>query len=123
MVQRPRNLNLFNLKLPISAFVSVSHRISGILLFFLIPFILFILRSALTSEVDFMVVKSYCSMFFVKIGFIFFLSLLIIHVFAGFRHILMDYGFYEDKKGGIYSSKAVLFLFFVFFLITGIFIW
>ena len=123
MKQRPKNLNLLNVKLPITALVSVIHRISGILLFFLIPFILFILRSSLMSEVDFMLIKSYFSMIFVKIFLMFFLSLLIFHVFAGYRHIFMDYGMYEDKNGGINSSKVVLYLFVLFFFITGVFIW
>lgn len=123
MKERPKNLNLFNMRIPITAIVSIMHRISGILLFFLIPFILFILRESLISEVNFILIKSYFSMILVKIFLLIFLSLLIYHVFAGWRHILMDYGFYEFKDGGFYTSKIVLLLFVLFFLITGVFIW
>jgi succinate dehydrogenase / fumarate reductase cytochrome b subunit len=121
--QRPKNLNLFNMRLPITAFVSILHRISGILLFFFIPFVLFILRNFLISEVNFIIIKSYFSMIIVKIFLITFLSVLIFHLFAGIRHILMDYGMYEDKNGGNNSAKNVLYLFGLFFLITGVFIW
>ena len=123
MKERPKNLNLFNMRIPITAVISIMHRVSGILLFFLIPFILYILRESLISEVNFIIIKSYFSIFLVKIFLMFFLSLLIYHVFAGWRHILMDYGFYECKNGGIYTSKIVLFLFVFFFFITGVFIW
>ena len=36
-IVRPKNLNLFTIRFPIPAIVSILHRISGIILFFLIP--------------------------------------------------------------------------------------
>ncbi|QQG46710.1 MAG: succinate dehydrogenase, cytochrome b556 subunit [Candidatus Azosocius agrarius] len=123
MKQKPKNLNLFNLKLSVMALVSILHRISGILLFLLIPCVLFILKISLASEVNFIIVKNYFSIIFVKICLIFFLSLLIYHLFAGIRHIFMDFGMWENKKGGIRSAKGVLYFFSLFVLIMGVFIW
>ncbi|HFL8794925.1 MAG TPA: succinate dehydrogenase, cytochrome b556 subunit [Candidatus Azosocius sp. HAIN] len=123
MDKRPKNLNLFVFKFPITALVSIFHRVSGVLLFLLVPFILFVLKNSLLSEVNFIILKSYFSLAIIKIFFILFLSLLIFHLFAGVRHMLMDYGFYEDKIGGFISAKFVFVFFSLFVLITGVFIW
>ena len=50
---RPKNLDLRTIRLPINALVSILHRLSGCVLFLLIPIILFTLFQTLKSENDF----------------------------------------------------------------------
>ena len=50
---RPKNLDLRTIRLPINALVSIMHRLSGCVLFLLIPIILFVLSQTLKSENDF----------------------------------------------------------------------
>ncbi|MBV8802224.1 MAG: succinate dehydrogenase, cytochrome b556 subunit, partial [Gammaproteobacteria bacterium] len=42
-IQRPKNLNLFTIRFPVPAIASILHRISGFILFLLIPFMLWAL--------------------------------------------------------------------------------
>ena len=47
---RPVYLNLFAIRLPLPAFVSILHRVSGALLFLIgIPFLLWVVQRALAS--------------------------------------------------------------------------
>jgi succinate dehydrogenase / fumarate reductase cytochrome b subunit len=51
-----RNINVMQLKdyrQPLSAIVSIMHRISGFLLFLLLPFILYLLQESIRSEISF----------------------------------------------------------------------
>ena len=41
---------LANYRLPLAGIVSILHRISGLLMFVLLPFILYLLDNSLTSE-------------------------------------------------------------------------
>lgn len=105
--QRPVHLNLFTIKFPIPAIVSILHRLSGLLLFFLIPFLLWMLQQSLASHDTFLALKNSFSYLLVKgvIGLL--LMGLIYHFFAGIRHLLMDMGIGESLKAGRLSAKLV----------------
>jgi succinate dehydrogenase / fumarate reductase, cytochrome b subunit len=113
MQTRPVNLNLFTIRFPMTAIASILHRVSGVLLFLFIPFVLCGLQQSLTSEEGFAIVVGYCSTaiarFFIWAG----LSALLFHLVAGLRHLVMDCGFFESKSAGKYTSIMVL-------VVTGI---
>jgi succinate dehydrogenase / fumarate reductase cytochrome b subunit len=46
---RPRFLNLWQIRLPITGVVSILHRLSGIFLVLLFPFLLYLLQLSLRS--------------------------------------------------------------------------
>jgi succinate dehydrogenase / fumarate reductase cytochrome b subunit len=46
---RPKHLALHKIKLPLPGFVSILHRISGLMLFLALPLILWILQASLRS--------------------------------------------------------------------------
>ena len=50
MDKRPINLNFLTMTFPITAIVSLLHRMSGIFLFLLIPLLLWMLQESLASE-------------------------------------------------------------------------
>ena len=50
--KRPVNLNLMSFKFPLTALVSIAHRISGVLMFLLIPVALFQLHAVLNSSLN-----------------------------------------------------------------------
>ncbi len=56
--KRPINLDLSSLKFPPMAIASILHRISGVLIFLLFPFVLFILGCSLQSEESFVQAKT-----------------------------------------------------------------
>ena len=82
---------------PPAGFVSIFHRISGMLLFLLMPFIIWMFDTSVTSEVSF---ESFRSAFVAGIGFVpgWFVKLVTLaiiwaylhHFIAGVRHLWMD---------------------------------
>ena len=94
---RPVNLSLgmvleVNMKSPV-AMASILHRISGIIVFLLIPVLLYILQGSLASEESFAAIKD--SVFGGFIGrFVVFVALvgLIYHFFACIKLLLLDFG-------------------------------
>ena len=119
--QRPefRNINavsdLPNYRLPIAGIVSILHRVSGLLMFVLLPFIIWMFDTSLTSEISF---DTFKSVFIDGVGFVpgwFFklVALAIIwaylhHWLAGIRHIRMDVKHTVTKEQGKSSAQIVL---------------
>lgn len=94
-------------RLPLAGFVSIFHRVSGGLMFLLLPFILFLLDKSLTSEISFAYLKGFVLHWFVKL-IILALSWAYLHHFcAGIRHLLMDLHLGVDKDSGRKSAIAV----------------
>uniref|UniRef100_UPI00374DC766 succinate dehydrogenase, cytochrome b556 subunit n=1 Tax=Undibacterium sp. TaxID=1914977 RepID=UPI00374DC766 len=54
-------------RLPLAGFVSILHRISGMLMFVLLPFILYLLDKSITSENSFAYLQAFTSNVFVKL--------------------------------------------------------
>lgn len=111
--ERPefRNIHVTDIaryRMPLAAFVSILHRISGVLLFLLFPFILYLLDSSLTSEISFDYFKGFTSGWFVKL-LILALSWAYLHHFcAGVRHLIMDTHVGLDKDSARKSAVSVL---------------
>lgn len=121
--QRPVNLDLRTIKLPITAYTSILHRISGVILFVGIAVLLFALDTSLSSEEGFEQVKSYLSNPLVKLIVWGLLSALLYHLVAGIRHLIMDTGHGETLQGGILGSKIVFIVSAVLILLTGVWVW
>ncbi len=121
--QRPefRNINalsdLPNYRLPPAGFVSIFHRISGLLMFLLMPFIIWMFDTSVTSEVSF---ESFRSAFVAGIGFVpgwlvkvVALGLIwayLHHFIAGVRHLWMDMTHSVSKEQGKSSAVVTLVL-------------
>lgn len=111
--ERPefRNIHLTDIaryRMPMASLVSILHRISGALIFLLLPFILYLLDSSLTSEISFDYFKGFTSGWFVKL-IILALSWAYLHHFcAGIRHLIMDTHVGLDKDSARKSAVSVL---------------
>jgi len=101
---RPKYLSLpallFEIRMPVAAVVSITHRISGALLLF--PFaawLLFMLDTSLQSEQGFEYVKAkYLDLTLVKLGLLLFIWAFCHHLCAGIRHLLLDVDIGGDLK-------------------------
>lgn len=120
--QRPVNLDLRTIKLPITAYASILHRISGIILFVCLVIALYLLGTSLSGPAGFATVKAWMSNFFVKIIVWGMLSALIYHMVAGTRHLIMDLGIAEDLECGRLGAKLVLVISVVLILIAGVWV-
>ncbi|CAE6921165.1 succinate:quinone oxidoreductase, membrane protein SdhC [Pseudomonas marincola] len=121
--QRPVNLDLRTIKLPITAYTSILHRISGVILFVGIAVLLFGLDKSLASEEGFAQVKECLTSPLAKFVIWGLLSALLYHLVAGVRHIIMDMGIGETLEGGALGSKIVIAVAAVVILLLGVWIW
>ena len=95
--KRPVNLDLGTIKLPITSYVSILHRVSGVIMFFTLAVFLWMLDTSLASEQSFndlvaMFANPICQ--FIIWGS---LAALAYHAVAGIRHMIMDFGVGEDS--------------------------
>ncbi|WP_312246049.1 succinate dehydrogenase, cytochrome b556 subunit [Stutzerimonas nitrititolerans] len=121
--QRPVNLDLRTIKLPITAYTSILHRVSGVILFVGVAIMLLALDASLSSEEGFAEVKAYLSSPLAKLIVWGLLSALLYHLVAGIRHLIMDAGHGETLEGGKLGSKIVIAVSVVLILLAGVWIW
>ena len=112
---RPININLLKIKLPLSAFLSITHRVSGILIFFLVLPLSVMVFSELTHSQDsfdnFM--HSYNSNLGIKLGCIGLMLIFQYHIFTGIRHMLMDFHILNESLSSSFKSAVVTLILFV----------
>jgi len=116
-----RNINalsdLPSYRLPAAGWVSILHRVSGALMFLLMPFIIWMFDSSITSEISY---AKFAAAFNVGLGFIpgWFMKLVALaiiwaylhHFIAGIRHLYMDTFHAVTKEFGKSSAVTTLVL-------------
>ena len=95
--KRPVNLDIGTLRLPITAYVSILHRVSGVVIFFALAILLWMLDKSLSSQQSFDSLKEMLGHPFVQIVVWGSLVALLYHAVAGVRHLLMDLGVGEES--------------------------
>ena len=95
-------------RMPLSAIVSILHRISGALIFLLLPVALYLLDRSLTSETSFDYFKGIISHGFVKLVLLALAWAYLHHFCAGIRHLLMDKHFALSKEGARRTAAVTL---------------
>src|SRR2546429_3983977 len=94
--ERPKYLNLpalmFEIRLPLPGWISILHRISGLLLFFpLAAWLLYLLDTSLASEQGFERIRSHSLQLpVVKLGLLVFVWAYSHHFCAGIRFLFLD---------------------------------
>ncbi|MDF3054118.1 MAG: sdhC [Gammaproteobacteria bacterium] len=94
--KRPINLNLLTIRQPVPAIASILHRISGVILFLLLPLFIWMLSESLGSEFSFNALQKSLSFWGFKLLLWVALSALAYHLVAGIRHLIMDLGVCES---------------------------
>lgn len=121
--QRPVNLDLRTIKLPVTAYTSILHRISGVILFLGLIVLLYGLDMSLASEESFEELKACLASPLAKLVIWGLLSALLYHLVAGIRHLFMDAGVGETLEGGKAGSKIVLAVAVVLIVLAGVWVW
>lgn len=121
--KRPVNLDLRTIKLPVTAYTSIAHRISGVILFLAIAVLLWALDTSLSSEAGFEQVKSCLQHPLAKLVTWGILSALLYHLVAGIRHLAMDAGVGEELESGKTGAKVVIVISAVLIVLLGVWIW
>ena len=118
---KPVYINLLKIQLPLSALLSITHRISGMLIFFLVlPVSAYILNLLLESSDSFVLfMDSYNASVFIRTFVLFNILVFEYHVIAGIRHMLMDFHLISETLSSSNTSAMVaLTSFFVISLLT-----
>lgn len=126
-----RNINAFTdlttYRLPAAGWVSILHRVSGAVMFVLLPLVIWMFDTSISSEISF---ARFTSVFHDGAGFIpaFLFKLVLLaliwsylhHFIAGVRHLWMDMSHSAvNKQAGANSARVTLILAVVLTLICG----
>lgn len=121
--KRPVNLDISTIRLPIAAFASITHRISGVIVFIGIAGLLCLLDVSLTSEADFASVQAAMLAPFARFLLWGVLSALVYHLVAGIKHLLLDLGIGESKEGGPRGAQITIVVSVVLIVLLGVWVW
>jgi succinate dehydrogenase / fumarate reductase cytochrome b subunit len=106
-----RNIHVFDLmkyRLPWAGKVSILHRVSGLLMFILIPFVLYLLDKSITSEISFETFKAVMAHPIVKLIVLALIWSYLHHFCAGIRFLTLDLHKGIDKYSAAKSAVGVL---------------
>jgi succinate dehydrogenase / fumarate reductase cytochrome b subunit len=125
-----RNINAFKdlttYRLPLAGWVSILHRASGGLMFLLLPLIVWLFDTSVSSEISHEVFQSAFSAglgifagWFVKLVVLALIWAYLHHLIAGLRHLYMDVNHAVSKEFGKSSAIVTLALSIGLTLILG----
>ena len=114
-----RNINAFKdlttYRLPAAGWVSILHRISGAMMFLLMPFVIWMFDTSVTSEISFARFTSvfsngtfYAPGWFFKLAALALIWAYLHHFIAGLRHLYMDVRHAVSKEFGKSSAVVTL---------------
>lgn len=115
IIKRPKNLNLFSVKFPMSAVMSVGHRVAGVLLFLLIPYFIYLFQLSIVNEAGFIQLTTILDSPLAKVFFLITIWSLAHHFLAGIRYFLLDLDIGIEKKWAQKTAVLVMFLGFIIF--------
>jgi succinate dehydrogenase / fumarate reductase, cytochrome b subunit len=121
--KRPVNLDIATIKLPITAYVSILHRASGIFLFAGVAVLLWMLDATLDSQEGFNSVGDLASNPVCQLVLWAVLAGLAYHTVMGIRHLIMDFGIGESLKGGKAGAWIALFNAIILIVLAGVWVW
>ncbi|MGH8619863.1 MAG: succinate dehydrogenase, cytochrome b556 subunit [Burkholderiales bacterium] len=105
---RYKYLNLLKIRLPLPAFVSILHRVTGAVLFLLLGFLLWLLQQSLQSFNTYSTLRGLVAQWPVKLFLLGLLWAYLHHLFAGIRHLFLDAHLGLELVRARQSSVAVL---------------
>lgn len=120
---RPVNLDIGTMRLPITAWASITHRATGVALFVGMAVLLWLLDCSLSGPEGFAAVADALDGVLAKLIIWGVVSALIYHALAGVKHLVMDFGVGETMEGGVTGARIVIALSIVLILIAGAWIW
>lgn len=111
--ERPqfRNIHvteLSNYRLPLAGIVSILHRISGFLMFLLLPFVLYMMELSIRSEISFAYFQGIASHPLAKLVLLALIWAYMQHFCAGVRHLFMDLHCAIEKDSARKTAVSVI---------------
>ena len=121
---RPVYLNLFAIRQPLPAIVSILHRVSGALLFLIgIPLLLWLVQRSVASADAWEQMRATLSSPLAKLVVVVLAWAYFHHFVAGIRHLLMDLHWGMDLKSARQSSAVTIVLAILLTLAVAVKLW
>ena len=121
--ERPKNLDLTTVKMPVTATASILHRVSGIIVFIALAIFLTLLNCSLSSAENFQRVQGYFDLFIVEFVFWGALTGLAYHAVFGIRHMIQDMGHWEEMESSSLSEKIGFIITAALSILAGYLVW
>ena len=121
--KRPKHLALHHIKLPLSGFVSILHRVSGLILFFALPLLLLMLQYSLRSIETYTQLMSVLAHPLLKLMLLGLLWAFLHHFCAGLRYLAIDLRYISNLAQARYSSKMVMGASLALTILLGVELW
>ena len=119
-VERPVNLDLTKFSFPFAALASITHRITGVIMFVALAFLLAWLDEATASPAGFAAVADSG---LVRLTLWLILCAISYHFFAGIKHLLLDFHIADTTEAGESASKIAVGSAAFVALLLGFWIW
>lgn len=120
---RPKYLNLLEIKQPLAAKASILHRVSGAGLFLMLPLLIWLLGLSLGSPESFETFRAIVGNWFVKLILLGLLWAYLHHLCMGIRILLLDLHIGIEKRQAFNSSVVVLVVSLAMTAVLGVRLW
>ena len=121
--ERPVHLNLFKITLPLAGVVSITHRITGGILFVGLAFALYALDLALSSPAGFAQAQEMVAQplpHLILLALIFVLSF---HFVAGVKHLMLDFHIGDTVEAARAGAWVVIIASLLITAVLGVLLW
>ena len=107
----------------IMAITSITHRITGVLLFVAIAYLLWLLDGALASAEGFAAVSGTLAETGPRLVLLGVIAMLWFHILAGLKHLVMDFHHWDTLEAGRRASQGVIALTLAGVALAGVWLW
>lgn len=120
---RPKHLNLIKIRLPMPGIISIMHRVSGVVLFLMLPLLLWLLQTSLQSPESYGKLHAVVAHPLMKLVLLGLLWGYLHHLLAGVRHLFLDLHVGAELEAARASSIVVLAAGIILALAAGVRLW
>ena len=122
--KRPVNLDLGTFKHPLVSMISISHRVSGVVLFVGLVFLFNLFDTSLQGQSGFAAAQNLLQEnFLAKFVTWGLLTALGFHFSAGIKHLVMDFGHGEELESANQGAKLVIVMTVILAVLAGVWVW
>ncbi len=111
------------MRLPITAWASITHRASGVFIFIGMAVLIWVLDASLKSPESFDSLVDTLGSPLVKFVLWAVFAGLMYHTVAGIKHLVADFGIGETMEGGVLGARIVFVVSAVLIALGGLWIW
>ena len=120
---RPVNLSLLRFSWPLAALASITHRVSGAILFIGMAFLLYAADLALQSEAGFIEAQMLLATPIGKCVLLGLMAALIYHLIAGIKHLLLDFHIADSLESAKRAAQLTMVVSLVLTVLAGVWLW